>query len=107
MNLDILNYNSSFLSAILKWVVPILFLLASVILAKAYKNYGGIFKDAMGFLFASVIIGCLAFLFRVGGDVILPNFKWGESIFYLAFVIFNITVAVKFLKVIKEFKGNV
>ena len=107
MDLDLLNYNISFLSPMLKWIAPILFLLASIMLAKAYRNYGGVFKDAVGLLFASVFVGALAFLFRVGGDLILPNFKWGESLFYLAFVVFNIIVAAKFLKVIKEFKSNV
>lgn len=107
MDLDLLNYNTSFLSPMLKWAAPILFLLASIMLAKAYRNYGGVFKDAVGLLVASVFVGALAFLFRVGGDLILPNFKWGESLFYLVFVVFNIIVAAKFLKVIKEFKSNV
>lgn len=107
MNLDLLNYNTSFLSSMLKWIAPILLLLASVMLTKAYRNYGGIFKDAMGFLVISVFVGVLAFLFRVGGDLILPNFKWGESLFYLVFVIFNVVVAAKFLKVIKEVNSNV
>ena len=107
MNLELLNYNTSFLSPMLKWIAPILFLLASVMLAKTYRNYGGVFKDAMGLLVTSVFVGALAFLFRVGGDFILPNFKWGESLFYLVFVVFNVIVAAKFLKLIKEFKSNV
>lgn len=107
MELDFLNYKASFLSAMLKWIVPILFLFASVMLVKAYRNYGGVFKDVMGLLIASVFVGTLAFLFRIFGDIIMPNFKWGESLFYLAFVVFNIAVAAKFLKVIKGFKSDV
>lgn len=107
MDLSIFNYNTSFLSIILKWIAPVLILLASIMLVKAYRNYGGVFKDAMVFLVVSVFVGAVAFLFRVGGDLILPNFKWGESLFYLIFVFFNLIVAVKFLKVIKEFKSDV
>lgn len=107
MDIDFLNYKSSFLSTMLKWIVPILFLFASAMLAKAYKNYGGVFKDVMGLLIASVFVGTLAFLFRIFGDIIMPNFKWGESLFYLAFVAFNIVVAAKFLQVIKRFKSDV
>lgn len=107
MELELLNYQTSFLSLLLKWGAPVLFLLASLMLAKAYRNYGGVFKNAMGLLVTSVVVGALAFFFRVGGDMILPNFKWGESLFYLILVIFNIVVAAKFLKVIKEFKSDV
>ena len=107
MEIELLNYKTSFLNPMLKWIAPVLFLIAFVMIMKAYNNYGGIFKDTMRLLVISVLVGVLAFFFRVGGDVILPNFKWGESIFYLLFVVFNILVALKFLKVIKELKSDV
>lgn len=107
MELELLNYKTSFLNPLFKWIAPVLFVFALALFIKASANYGGVFKAAMKLLVASVLIGVLAFFFRVGGDVILPNFKWGESVFFLIFVIFNIFVALKFLNVIKEFKSNV
>ena len=105
MDPEILNYKTSFLNPAMKWFAAILFLIVPILLTKAYRNYGGVFKEAMGFLTVSAYIGALSFLFRVAGDVVLSN-KWGESIFYLIFVIFNIFVAAKFLKVIQGFKDN-
>ena len=102
MELELLNYKTSILNPALKWIAPLLFLVAFAMLVQAYNNYGGIFKQAMKVLLFTLGIGVLAFFFRVSGDVILPNFKWGESLFYLTFVILNILVAAKFLRVIRE-----
>ena len=104
---DLLNYKTSWLNPALKWFAPLLFLVASVLLFNAYSRYGGVFKVAIKFLVISVLVGLLAFLFRVAGDLILPGFKWGESLFQLAFVVVNIVVAMKFLSVIKELKSDV
>jgi len=104
---DLFNYKTSWLNPALKWFAPVLFLVATAFLTAAYASYGGVFKVAIKYLAISVIVGLLAFLFRVGGDVILPGFKWGESLFQLAFVIVNIVVAMKFLTVIKELKSDV
>ena len=102
MEFDLLNYKTSLLNPTLKWIAPLLYLMALAMLMQAYRNYGGIFKQAMLMLVLTLGIGVLAYFFRVGGDLILPNFKWGESLFYLTFVVLNIFVAAKFLKVIRE-----
>jgi len=102
MELELLNYKASIMNPALKWIAPILYLTALAMLVQAYRNYGGIFKQAMLMLVFTLSVGVLAYFFRVGGDLILPNFKWGESLFYLTFVVLNIFVAAKFLKVIRE-----
>ena len=104
---ELFNYKTSWLNPFLKWVAPFLFLVACILLVNAYQRYGGVFKVAIKYLAISVIVGLMAFLFRVAGDLILPGFKWGESLFQLAFVIVNIVVASKFLAVVKEIKSNV
>lgn len=104
MEFELLNYKTSFLNPTLKWVAPILYMAALVMCVQAYKNYGGIFKQAMQVLVFTLIVGALAFFFRVSGDIVLPDFKWGESLFYLVFVVLNVFVASRFLKVIREIK---
>ena len=107
MEFELFNYKTSFLNPLLKWIAPFLFLIALTLVIRAYKYYGGVLKDAMMVLGICLLVGVLAFFFRVGGDIILPNFKWGESIFQLVFVLFNIVVAAKFLRVMREVKGDV
>ena len=105
--IELFNYKASWLNPGLKWLAPAMFLIACSFIIAASANYGGVFKTALKYLAISVLVGMLAFLFRVAGDFILPGFKWGESLFQLAFVIVNVVVAMKFLSIIKEVKSDV
>lgn len=107
MVMEIFDYGSSFLNPTLKWIAPILFLGSIIFFYLANKEYGGEFKKGLNLLMISLIVGSVAFFFRVMGDKIAPDFKWGESLFFLIFAILNLVVAFKFLKYVREVKKNV
>jgi len=107
MVIELFNYGTSVLNPILKWVAPMLFLVALVLFYLANKNYGGEFKKGIDFLIISILVGVLAFVFRVLGDKIMPGFKWGESIFFLIFAILCLFAALKLLKYVRDVKKNV
>ena len=57
MELELLNYKTSILNPALKWIAPVLFLIAFAMLVQAYNNYGGIFKQAMKVLLFTLGVG--------------------------------------------------
>jgi hypothetical protein len=107
MVIELLNYSTSFLNPALKWIAPAIFLIALVLFFFANKGYGGEFKKGIDFLMISILVGVLAMVFRWLGDKIVPDFKWGESLFFLVFAIVNLLAALKLLKYVKEVKKNV
>ncbi|MBW6518542.1 MAG: hypothetical protein K0A89_08590 [ANME-2 cluster archaeon] len=107
MVIEILNYKTSMLNPILKWLAPLLYVIALILFYKARKAYGGDFKKGLNFLMVSLVLGIAAFTFRFLGDIITLDFKWGESLFFLAFAFMNLLVAAKFLKYVKEVNENV
>lgn len=106
MVIELLNYKTSMLNPILKWIAPVLYLIALILFYKASKAYGGKFKRGLNYLMISLIFGIIAFTFRFLGDIILPDYKWGESIFYLTFAIMNLFVASSFMLYVREVNKN-
>lgn len=95
------------LNPLLKWLAPLLYVVALILFYKAGKAYGGEFKKGLNFLMISLVLGIAAFSFRFLGDTITLDFKWGESLFFLAFAIMNLLVAAKFFKYVKVVNENV
>ncbi|MCG7848340.1 MAG: hypothetical protein MIO93_04070 [ANME-2 cluster archaeon] len=107
MVIELLNYQTSMLNPILKLLAPLLYVIALILFFKASKAYGGEFKKGLNFLMISLILGIAAFTFGFLGDIITLDFKWGESLFFLAFAIMNLFVAAKFLKYVEEVNEDV
>ncbi|MCL7476199.1 MAG: hypothetical protein M8352_09200 [ANME-2 cluster archaeon] len=55
----------------------------------------------------SLVFGIAAFTFRFFADIMTLDFKWSESLFFLAFANTNLLVAAKFMKYVEEVNENV
>lgn len=89
MTIELLSFPSSFLNPLLKAIVPMLFVVGTVLFYQAYTSYGGNLKKIAFFLMLSGIAGTFAAAFRWMGDAFI-QWKWGESIFLLLFAIASI-----------------
>ena len=105
--MDLFNFKTSFLNPLLKWIAPFLFIAALYFFYIGRRKFGGLYKKGLDFLIISIVMGAIAFFFRVLADKIGLSFKWGESVFFLIFAIFNLLAALKFFKFIKATKKDV
>ena len=103
---EFFNYSTSVLNPVLKWVAIILMIVALVFLILSNRGYRWKFRGRVILLIWSVVVGFLSFFFRRMGDVFDLGFKWGESLFALAFVLSNFLVAYYFLKYTEEADKN-
>lgn len=97
MVIDILSYEISPLNEVLKTVIVCLFLGAAFLFYSSWRKYGGILKSISGFLLIGAIFGFFSAFYRLGGDFYSP-FKWGESLFNLAFAILMLILALMIRK---------
>lgn len=92
MVIEILSYNTSVLNPALKLLIIILFIIAAWLFYRCRQKYGGILRQVSTLLLAGAVAGALASLFRFEGDFYV-QYKWGESVLDLAFVILTLAIA--------------
>jgi hypothetical protein len=94
MVIPILAYSSSPFNPLLKLLVLAGFFLAALILYRCRNIYGGLLQKISVLLMAGSVAAILSASMRLLGDY-YSQFKWGESIFDLVFVIVTLLVAIE------------
>jgi len=92
MTIEILSYTTSILNPGLKLLVIVLFVIAAWLFYRCRQKYGGILRQVSTLLLAGAGAGALAAAFRLEGDFFV-QYKWGESLLDLAFVILTLAIA--------------
>lgn len=92
MVLDLLSYPNSIFNPLLKWIVLVLFVIATYFFYRCRTMYGGKLHKVASLLLLGAGAGILASAFRIAGDFYLPA-KWAESIFSLVLAIITLVIA--------------
>jgi cytochrome b561 len=90
--MDLLDFKTSIISILLKWIIPLVFLFGACLFFRARKNFSGELKLFVSSLALAGLFGFIAHALRLSGDY-MKFWKWGESIGYLVFVALNIYCA--------------
>ena len=105
MILELLNYKTSFLNPALKILVPLIFLAGSIYFFRIRNKYQGEIGKVISRLAIAGLIGFFANFFRYGADIWFVDYKWGESLGYLFFVLANVWAIWPLLLFGKEVKS--
>lgn len=89
---DLVSYTHSILNPLLKWLVLVLFVISVYVFYRCRLLYGGKLHQVATLLLLGGCVGILSSAFRIAGDFILPA-KWAESIFFIAFAIITLVIA--------------
>ncbi len=92
MVLDLLSYTHSIFNPLLKWIILVLFALATYFFYRSRSIYGGKLHLVATLLLLGGCAGILASVFRIAGDYDIAM-KWAESIFFIAFAIITLVIA--------------
>ena len=90
--MDLLDYKTSIISILLKWIVPLVFLFGAYLFFRARKYFSGEMKVFVVSMSVAGVFGFLAHALRLSGDY-FKFWKWGESVGYLVFVAIGIYCA--------------
>ena len=89
---SLLSYTHSIFNPLLKWIVLLLFVIATYFFYRCRLQYGGKLHTVATLLMLGASAGFLASVFRIAGDYYLPA-KWAESIFSLVLAIITLVIA--------------
>ncbi|MEW6183094.1 MAG: hypothetical protein AB1500_07950 [Bacillota bacterium] len=108
--MDLLNYKESFLNPLLKELVALIYLCATLVFLVARTRLGGELQKITGLLATTSLFGTLALAFRWRGDKLVA-WKWGESLLFLLFAIVALIIAIRVSTRLKEatriFRGGI
>lgn len=90
--MDLLDYGTSIISTLLKWITPLVFLFGAYLFFRARKYFSGELKFFVVSMAIAGLVGFIAHVLRLLGDYV-TFWKWGESIGYLVFLAVNIYCA--------------
>ena len=117
MVVEFLSYQDSELNPFLNLLFPCILAIAILYLLKAQQKASGEIKKSIIALIFVAISGIIAGAFRYYADITETQYKWGESIFFLVFVLTSIFAALylqnmfmkmedKFFKALQEGDPN-
>lgn len=85
MSLDLtLDYETSIFNPLLKMIVIVLYMYATVAYVRGRRFYGGSLEKVIGILITAGGLGALAAVFRLVGGNFPHEVKWLESLGYIA-----------------------